>query len=80
MSPLIATVIVSYKRPELLRRTVQSYLDTVTASYRLIVVDNGGSDENLTIAAEYGAEVISEPMFAPSTLNCTPLPYPVVAP
>ncbi len=55
---MIATVVVSYKRPELLDRTLTSYLATVSLPYRLLVVDNGGSQENLDVADDHGAEVI----------------------
>ncbi len=55
---MIATVVVSYKRPELLDRTLTSYLATVSLPYRLLVVDNGGSEANLEIAAEYDAETV----------------------
>jgi glycosyltransferase involved in cell wall biosynthesis len=38
------TTIVSFNRPELLKRTVESYLETVTLPYSLIIVDNGSDD------------------------------------
>lgn len=55
---MIGTVVVSYKRPELLRQTLTSYLETVTGSYKLVVVDNGGSDEALDVALELEVPVI----------------------
>jgi len=37
------TVIVSYNRRDLLQRTVESYLATVTVPYSLMIVDNGSA-------------------------------------
>jgi GT2 family glycosyltransferase len=47
MSHVLHTVIVSYNRLELLKRTLGSYLDTVTLEHTLVVVDNA-SDPQLT--------------------------------
>ena len=55
---MISTVVVSYKRPELLRATLESYLATVSVPFRLVVVDNGGCDEALEVAAELEADII----------------------
>jgi glycosyltransferase involved in cell wall biosynthesis len=54
----ISTVVVSYKRPELLRDTLESYLATVSVPYELIVVDNGSCEEALEVARDHGVEVI----------------------
>jgi len=42
---VLHTVLVSYERPHLLKRTVKSYLRTVTLPHHLVVVDNGSSDD-----------------------------------
>ena len=55
---MISTVVVSYKRPELLRVTLESYLATVSVPYALVVVDNGSCPEALEVARELGVEVI----------------------
>ena len=55
---MISTVVISYKRPELLRVTLESYLATVSVPYALIVVDNGSCPEALEVARELGVEVI----------------------
>ena len=55
---LIGTVVVSYKRPELLLRTLESYLDTVTLPYELRMVDNGGCNQALEVAAMLGVETV----------------------
>lgn len=47
------TVVVSYNRPELLAETVESYLETVSLAYRLVVVDNGSELETLELARQY---------------------------
>jgi GT2 family glycosyltransferase len=48
---ILHSVIVSYQRLELLRRTVESYLETVSVPYTLWAVDNGSSDEVLDYLA-----------------------------
>jgi len=56
---MISTVVVSYKRPELLRITLDSYLRTVSVPYNIVVVDNGSCEEAYAVAAgEFGVEVI----------------------
>ena len=55
---MISTVVVSYKRPELLRLTLESYLATVSVPHEVIVVDNGSCTEALDVAREYGVEAI----------------------
>jgi glycosyltransferase involved in cell wall biosynthesis len=57
MSAEISTVVVSYKRPELLRLTLESYLDTVSVSFKLLVVDNGSCQEAIEVAEELGVTV-----------------------
>ena len=58
MSAEISTVVVSYKRPELLRDTLESYVNTVTVPYELVVVDNGSCPEAIEVAHEFADEVI----------------------
>lgn len=55
---MISTVVVSYKRPELLAVTLESYFDTVSVPHELIVVDNGGSPEAIDVAQGFGVEVM----------------------
>jgi GT2 family glycosyltransferase len=55
---MIGTVVVSYKRPDLLRRTLESYLATVTGPHRLLVVDNGSSDEALEVTADLKVKTV----------------------
>jgi glycosyltransferase involved in cell wall biosynthesis len=42
--PKISTVILNWNRADLLKRTVESYLDTVTVSHDLVIVDNASVD------------------------------------
>ena len=58
MSAEISTVVVSYKRPELLQSTLWSYFATVSVPYDIVIVDNGGSPEALEVADEFDIEVI----------------------
>ena len=55
---MIGTVVVSYKRPDMLRLTLESYLATISVPYRLIVVDNGSCEEALEVARELEVRVI----------------------
>jgi glycosyltransferase involved in cell wall biosynthesis len=55
---MISTVVVSYKRPELLRVTLESYIATVFGPYQLVVVDNGSCEEALEVAGDFDVEVI----------------------
>lgn len=43
----LLTVVVSYNRPDLLKNTVGSYLDTVTLPHKLMIVDNGSDPETV---------------------------------
>ena len=40
----IHTVFITYNRLELTKRALESYVETVTVDYRLLVVDNGSTD------------------------------------
>jgi glycosyltransferase involved in cell wall biosynthesis len=42
--PLISTVLLNWNRENLLRRTIESYLATVSVPYELIIVDNASED------------------------------------
>jgi len=55
---MISTVVVSYKRPELLQETLASYVNTVSVPYELVVVDNGSCPEAVEIAHHFADEVI----------------------
>lgn len=52
------TVIVSFNRPQLLRRTLESYLDTVTLPYTLLIVDNGSDADTLRYLRSLSVRVI----------------------
>lgn len=43
--PVLSTIILNWNRWDLLERTIQSYLTTVSVPYELIVVDNGSTDD-----------------------------------
>ena len=43
-APLLSTVLLNWNRQDLLRKTVESYLATVSVPYDLIIVDNSSSD------------------------------------
>ena len=52
----IHSVIVSYERPELTEQAILSYLDTVSISHELIVVDNGSSHETVERLSQIDAD------------------------
>ena len=45
MTTHIHSVIVSYKRKELIKETLQGYLDTVSVPHSLVIVDNGSPSD-----------------------------------
>ena len=42
--PVLTTILLSYNREHLLRKTVNSYLSTISVPYKLIIVDNASKD------------------------------------
>jgi glycosyltransferase involved in cell wall biosynthesis len=42
--PVISTVLLSFNRLDMLKRTVESYLSTISVPYELIIVDNASTD------------------------------------
>jgi len=54
--PKISTIILSYNRKELLQKTVESYLSTVSIPFEMIIVDNASTDG----AKEYIQSVCKE--------------------
>lgn len=50
---ILHTVVVSYERLDLLKRTLESYQKTVTLPHTLVVVDNGSSENVLEFLTEY---------------------------
>ncbi len=44
--PLISTVVLNWNRSHLLKRLIESYLDTIRVSYELFIVDNGSTDDS----------------------------------
>ncbi len=53
--PLLSTVLLNWNRADLLARTIESYLATVSVPYELIIVDNGSTDDSprlITTACE----------------------------
>ncbi len=54
-APVISTTVLNWNRADLLRRTLESYRDTVTVPYELFIVDNGSSDGSRTVIEEFCA-------------------------
>lgn len=52
----LLTIILSWNRPELLERTIHSYLRTVSVPYKLIVVDNGSDQKTVSVLARLAAQ------------------------
>jgi glycosyltransferase involved in cell wall biosynthesis len=57
----LLTVIVSYNRPELLRRTVRSYQKTVTLDHYLLIVDNRSDAKTRRWLRACGVDVVFLP-------------------
>ena len=53
--PLISTTILSWNRARLLQRTLDSYVNTVSAPYELFIVDNGSSDGSRQLIQQFCA-------------------------
>jgi hypothetical protein len=49
---VLSTVLLSFNRPDLLRRTLESYLATVSVPYELIIVDNNSDETTRQLIAE----------------------------
>ena len=45
-SPIITTVLLNWNRVHLLKKAVESYLNTVSVPYELIIVDNASTDDS----------------------------------
>jgi len=43
---LISTVLINWNRCHLLKKTIESYLDTVSVPFELLIVDNGSTDDS----------------------------------
>lgn len=48
---VLSTVVLNWNRADLLARTIESYLSTVTVPYELVIVDNGSADESPRLIA-----------------------------
>lgn len=51
-TPLITTIITTYKRPKLLKRAVESVLSQTYPSFQVCVYDNASGDETAEVVAE----------------------------
>jgi predicted O-methyltransferase YrrM len=52
-SPILSTIVLNWNRKDLLERTLQSYLSTVSVEFELIVVDNASSDGSQSLVQEF---------------------------
>jgi len=68
--PVISTTVLNWNRADLLRRTLQSYLDTVTVPYELFIVDNGSTDDSRTVIEEFcAAAPAAQAIFLPENIG-----------
>lgn len=51
--PLITTIIPTYRRPELLRRAIESVLSQTYPHFQVCIYDNASGDETAEVVAEY---------------------------
>lgn len=59
----ILSIILNWNRPELLERTVVSYFNTISSSYKLIVLDNGSDESTRAILRELSSKYGFEAFF-----------------
>ncbi len=55
-SPLITTIIPTYKRPQLLKRAIRSVLNQTFTDFQICVYDNASGDETPQVVAELAKE------------------------
>jgi predicted O-methyltransferase YrrM/glycosyltransferase involved in cell wall biosynthesis len=55
--PLISTTLLNWNRGDLLARTIESYLDTVSVPFELCVVDNGSTDSSRAVVEHFAKSV-----------------------
>lgn len=53
--PVISTVVLNWNRSDLLKRTIESYLDTVSIPYEIIIVDNASRDDSRDVIDSFTA-------------------------
>ena len=71
-TPLITTIIPTYRRPILLRRAVQSILDQDYKDFKLIVYDDASNDETTDICADF-TKIDSRVEYFKHSRNCGPI-------
>lgn len=50
---VLSTILLSHNRPDLLRKTLQSYLSTISVPYEMIIVDNNSDDDTKMTIERY---------------------------
>jgi predicted O-methyltransferase YrrM/glycosyltransferase involved in cell wall biosynthesis len=51
--PIISTILLNWNRSDLLKITLDSYLDTVSVPFELIIIDNGSTDDSAELIRSY---------------------------
>lgn len=64
--PVISTTILNWNRVRLLKRTLDSYVNTVSVPYELFIVDNGSQDGSRELIQQFCA---TRPGLAPILLE-----------
>lgn len=53
LSPIVTTIILTYRRPHLLKKAIESVLNQTYSNFRLLICDNASGDETAAIVAKY---------------------------
>jgi glycosyltransferase involved in cell wall biosynthesis len=51
MQSVISIVVLNWNRSDLLKETIDSYLNTVTVPYELFIIDNASADDSRELKA-----------------------------
>lgn len=54
--PLISTIILNWNRSDLLIKTLQSYIDTITVPYEIFIIDNASCDNSKEVIMKFCAD------------------------
>jgi predicted O-methyltransferase YrrM len=57
--PVISTVVLNWNRSDLLQKTLESYLQTVSVPFEIFIVDNASSDDSRVIIDRFSAAAVN---------------------
>ena len=57
LQPLISTIILNWNRADLLKRTLESYIKTISVPYEIFIIDNASTDNSREIIEDFCSRV-----------------------